>query len=592
MPKGKKNPQKDPRWYVMGEDQKPSHRAYTIQEIRRLAKNGRILRDTWICPARNLDTNGWVRASSIYELYPSEESIYSLTGRSVYEVQRDSSRVPRIVKAFGGFLAAAILFAAMYSFGWGRGEKNSSDVAESSDLQFVEPEFEPDLTSAKVSDEPVLKPEAEVSAPKLKPPKPDLPSTVTVDLLKNLDLSVLPSRGDWALTPDGLSSTDRTTNAQIMIPFEVPLDYTLEADFIRRSGKSSFSVTIPVGDSGTTFSVDAYPERGGRIGISRSPHIQWGSNGVIGQQGVHVTNGKRHQVGIHVQATSQGSASVTATFDGEPVLDWSGDLLELGEYHSFAPPNGFCIGAWDGDMLVKRLELKYESNAKPRPKGEFLRFLGNDSLIIGGFNYTGKYPITIEMEVTPEELGRYQYLMGNCAYDTGGGLRLNIFDDNRIGFSTVFNTHLPNGVVSGTRLLQVISDEPLEKGKKIHIAASCDGKLLRLFINGKLQNATKPVTGTYKLGRAFLVGASPRKSNDTYAVIHRSTFRGLIHSVHIRNAARTQSFSVKNTHQPASASVVCYQLDGVNEVTVPNLAGDKYLGIIRGARPTNRVLDN
>lgn len=235
------------------------------------------------------------------------------------------------------------------------------------------------------------------------------------------------------------------------------------------------------------------------------------------------------------------------------------------------------------DTHPKSTRLNPANKPAQQVAGGPLRFSGDDYILIRDFNYTGSYPITIEVEATPESLGRNQCLVGNRVPPRDRGMMLTLYNNNRIGFDAMHNVIASDGKVRGFGMHHIVSDEPCEKGKKIHVAASCDGKKFRLFINGKLQKETTPVRGPFKPGFSFLVGAAPGGADIEKDSI-KDGFRGLIHSVHIRKTARTKSFQVPQTVKPDSSSVVLYRLDDVKGGSVENLAGEKHTGQVVRAK--------
>ncbi|MDF1747127.1 MAG: hypothetical protein P1V19_25770, partial [Gimesia sp.] len=125
----------EPLWYIMDKNQKPSSRSYSIEELRKLAKRGRIISSSWVCSERNIETNGWIRASEIYELFPGKRSSQGPAWQSDPEEEKDQ-RYAAIFKSFGGVIIAVLLFACMYSFGWNP-EKNDKPAVPKKQKQAV-----------------------------------------------------------------------------------------------------------------------------------------------------------------------------------------------------------------------------------------------------------------------------------------------------------------------------------------------------------------------------------------------------------------------------------------------------------------------
>lgn len=119
----------EPLWYIMDKHQRPSARSYSIDELRKFAKRGRIVRSSWICPEDLLETNGWIRAAELYELFPGRRGSRGVGWQSEME-EEPTPRYAAIIKAYGGYIAAALLFAGMYTFGWNSEEKNQPAVPE------------------------------------------------------------------------------------------------------------------------------------------------------------------------------------------------------------------------------------------------------------------------------------------------------------------------------------------------------------------------------------------------------------------------------------------------------------------------------
>jgi hypothetical protein len=125
-----------------------------------------------------------------------------------------------------------------------------------------------------------------------------------------------------------------------------------------------------------------------------------------------------------------------------------------------------------------------------------LRFDGSSHARVPDFAYDGTHPLTVEVTAKPERVDRDQTILGN---QHGGGW----------GF-VLENGHWTFLCHNGEQYAKAVSDAPARAGEEASLMAVCDGRAIRLYVDGVLQKDVVPWTGRHKASKQpLLLGADP-----------------------------------------------------------------------------------
>ncbi|MDP6554792.1 MAG: hypothetical protein QGG71_09005 [Pirellulaceae bacterium] len=158
--------------------------------------------------------------------------------------------------------------------------------------------------------------------------------------------------------------------------------------------------------------------------------------------------------------------------------------------------------------------------------------------------YDGKTPLTIETWITPTA-DRLQSIVANCH---GVGLSLQVGEDGKWGFFV-----RDNKTYQGAD-----SNDKVRLGQRVHIVGVFDGRIVRLFVNGRLQDAVGTMTSAHKVANfRFMIGADPDFNSRP-----QKHFQGSIDSVHVSLAVLYQkNFTPRDPPLRTPATVLLLKLD-------------------------------
>jgi hypothetical protein len=175
--------------------------------------------------------------------------------------------------------------------------------------------------------------------------------TTPVDLLAQINPPRDQVRGEWKME-NGNLITARDEAATLLIPFPVPVEYTLTVVAERIAGNGSLSIGLVVGERQTMLALEGW-------GVMAS-----GLNTVDGRTADDNTTTFRSPVfppgkpGTIVCSVDRSSVQVSC--NGQPVMEWSGDPGQLDLDRRFwtdIPAGQLFLGAWSGTFRVSKMEL-------------------------------------------------------------------------------------------------------------------------------------------------------------------------------------------------------------------------------------------
>lgn len=195
------------------------------------------------------------------------------------------------------------------------------------------------------------------------------PRPSSLDLLKQLNLERDTVWGEWEFRDGALLCGTGRRSYRVQFPYAVPDEYDLSARVERLSGKESFHIGLSSGGRNWTLMLDT---TGGLSGL----HFLDGKSGAENETtraGRQLVQGAPADVEIKVRR-----GRITATVDGRPLVDWSGDFGRLSlSASAFRVPSTRTVflGAEMDTFKVTRLSLTPISGAGTSlaaPPGESL----------------------------------------------------------------------------------------------------------------------------------------------------------------------------------------------------------------------------
>jgi len=235
--------------------------------------------------------------------------------------------------------------------------------------------------------------------------------------------------------------------------------------------------------------------------------------------------------------------------------------------------SAFLAIAW----LASNSEIRAEDKQTQSKKadGYRLEFFGDiDHVLIPDLRYKGDHPLTIEAQVIPykrEPEPIRACIVGNLQLS---GIGLHYSHKNWL-------FHVNDGREGNGGYASVVADKQAQLNKLVHVAGVYDGKLVQLYINGKLQKReAQTMNPHFPSPHDFMVGADP----DGQGFPHQY-FKGIIDEVRISKVARyTKNFSpTKEKFKTDKDTIVLYHFDEGKGKIAKDSSGQGHHGKIQGA---------
>jgi len=200
--------------------------------------------------------------------------------------------------------------------------------------------------------------------------------------------------------------------------------------------------------------------------------------------------------------------------------------------------------------------------------GFALEFNGRDSYVdLPTLRYDGSHPITLETTVMLDDVASRLTVIGN-AQSTGTALS---FQPDRHG----------SFIAKDPVIFRIVyTREPVTPRRTYHFAASHDGATIRLFLDGKLQQAAQ-LAGAYEPSRdRFMIGALPPSSADI-----RWPFSGIIDELRISKIARyAADYTPQLRFEHDSDTLALYHCDEGTGDVLTDSSGNNHHGKIVNAK--------
>ena len=226
-------------------------------------------------------------------------------------------------------------------------------------------------------------------------------------------------------------------------------------------------------------------------------------------------------------------------------------------------------------MFLSAAQADEQGSGKAKsPPGYSLEFSGADYVLIPELQYDGSQPITVEAIVTPMPPDPNSVRSAVVANIQLSGVGIH-FSRGRWIF------HVNEGRGSNGGYASAYSDADADLNKTVHLAGVYDGTAVRLFVDGRLQDAEDKTTRKHvQSPHQFMVGADPNGKGKPHQY-----FKGTIDEVRISSAARyTKDFTPMQKFEPDDDTLILYHFDEGEGKTAKDASKNEYDGEIYGAK--------
>lgn len=227
-------------------------------------------------------------------------------------------------------------------------------------------------------------------------------------------------------------------------------------------------------------------------------------------------------------------------------------------------------------VSITEIRAEDKNANKRKATGNRLEFSGDhDHVLIPGLRYDGKHPLTLEAVVIPYK--RDPEPTRACIV---GNLQLSGIGLHYSHKHWLF--HVNDGRDGNGGYASVGAEKLAQLNKPVHVAGVYDGKLVQIYINGKLQpRASQTNNPHFPSKHDFMVGADP----DDEGFAHQF-FKGIIDEVRISKVARyTKDFTpAKQKFKTDKNTLVLYHFDEGRGKIAKDASGNGNHGKIYGAK--------
>ncbi len=232
-----------------------------------------------------------------------------------------------------------------------------------------------------------------------------------------------------------------------------------------------------------------------------------------------------------------------------------------------------------GALLLLLYSGPSARTADQRPKAKnsknfSLEFSGEGYMLIPKLRYDGSHPITLEALVKPYDRDD-EFIRASVVANldlSGVGIH---YSRDRWMF------HVNEGRDSNAGYASTVSNKNVELDKMVHVAGVYDGRKVRLFVNGKLQQSTEETTLKHVPSQFdFMVGADPDRKGKPHQF-----FKGVIDEVRISKVARyTDDFAPPGKLKSDKNTLALYHLDDGKGKVAKDASGNALHGTVVGAK--------
>jgi len=189
-----------------------------------------------------------------------------------------------------------------------------------------------------------------------------------VDLVEAFKPQVNAVAGQWA-KDDGEIRITAGPTARAVLADGVSKDYSVDVELTRKRGSEVVALILPVGPTSVAL------ELGGWGGVSHGLARVDGQptrsekNPTSVRPG-KLENGRRYRLSVRV-SVEEGSSQISATLDGEKLIDWKGTVSRLQPHLVFNLPKPGSLGfaSKENDVVIHKVVLASDSviGSKPVP---------------------------------------------------------------------------------------------------------------------------------------------------------------------------------------------------------------------------------
>lgn len=386
-----------------------------------------------------------------------------------------------------------------------------------------------------------------------------------IDLLSLVDPAKNAIQGTWAKDAKGLTRTSDDQGAKIEIPFEPPAEY----DLVVRMAVGKLIANRPSG-VGIGFVVSGYQgvlllnHKYQAIDVSQLSSIAKGGEETR-PPGLVLKSDTTTTVTLSVRKDG-----IAASADGKPIIDWHGDVPRFSLKGAWVVPNPKTLFVGSGsDVRFEQITLiPLNAPASPptsAPASGPTNYELDLSATVGDRfahvllpDYSYRDAMTIEMFIRPRITGKSRGLF------SFGNLYL-LQSSNSIRWQ----------MMNADSKMAVF--QPIEFGRRIHLAGVIDGNTLRLYADGRLVETMTFDKSMPETSRPIVLGKTESSAN-------WMPFDGTIDEVRISDGARyDKDFTVVERLTPDDNTWALYHCDDGSGDVLKDSSGHGRDGKIVGA---------
>ena len=207
-----------------------------------------------------------------------------------------------------------------------------------------------------------------------------------------------------------------------------------------------------------------------------------------------------------------------------------------------------------------------------------LQFDGKDDYVETPVQFDVTQPLTVEAFVTVPKRPEWNQVV-LCDANLGGfGLGPRENGKWRMDVQALGGQGSERDEVGYVR---VEANDEMDYGRRTHVAAVYDGRIVRLYVDGRLQTQSRAVEEVVPSTLPILIGANPNPDGETTM----EEFLGTIDEVRISKTPRyTADFTPAERFEPDEHTLALYHFDDAAGTTLADASGNGRNGTIHGAK--------
>ncbi len=188
--------------------------------------------------------------------------------------------------------------------------------------------------------------------------KPKLKVGDWEDILAGLTPELVKQTGDGWRMDNGVLFSPARRLAALPLPASLAgASYTVHVRLRQLAAKEAFNLFLPVADRLVAFVLDGFPRKGHCTGLNM---VDGKTTDKLPDslRGKLVKDSEQHDLEVAVRLDSS-MATITATLDGQPLYQWTGQTEALSPSANWgAPPSSLALGTEAADWVVSEVKVK------------------------------------------------------------------------------------------------------------------------------------------------------------------------------------------------------------------------------------------